>query len=50
MHNRMKELLLILGRIEQCFVRPPLVKLGHEEIEMLKLASETAGLKKEFEV
>jgi len=50
MHNRMKELLVILGRIEQCFVRPPLVKLGNEEIEILKLASKTAGLKKEFEV
>jgi len=50
MHNRMKELLVILGRIEQCFVRPPLVKLGNEEIEMLKLASKTANLKKEFEL
>ncbi len=50
MHNRMKELLVILGRIKHCFVRPPLVKLGNEEIEILKLASITAGLKKEFEV
>ena len=36
MHNRMKETLVILNRLEKAFVRPPLMKLPLEEIESLK--------------
>ncbi len=32
MHNRMKEALVQLGRMESAFVRPPLVKLSDEEV------------------
>src|SRR6202011_1264793 len=32
MHNRMKEALVLLGRLSRAVVRPPLVKLGREEI------------------
>src|SRR5262252_8859243 len=38
MHNRMKEALVLLGRLRQAVVRPPLVKLGLEEIEGIRLA------------
>ena len=36
MHNRMKETLVLLNRIEKAFVRPPLVKLSQDEIEVLR--------------
>ena len=36
MHNRMKETLLLLNRIEKAFVRPPLMKLPFDEIEALR--------------
>src|ERR1700756_5390319 len=32
MHNRMKEALVLLGRLPRAVVRPPLVKLSHAEI------------------
>lgn len=32
MHNRMKEALVLLGRLEAAHVRPPLAKLGEQEI------------------
>jgi len=47
MHNRMKETLVLLGRLERAFVRPPLVKLPAVEIERLHSAIAEAGLTRE---
>jgi 4-hydroxy-tetrahydrodipicolinate synthase len=44
MHNRMKEALVLLGRLPRAVVRPPLVKLGHAEIERIRTALVEAGL------
>lgn len=44
MHNRMKEALVLLGRMEQAHVRPPLQKLSGEEIEGVRQRLEEAGL------
>ena len=44
MHNRMKEALVILGRIEKAYVRPPLVKIPPTEIERLRNALQAAGM------
>jgi 4-hydroxy-tetrahydrodipicolinate synthase len=44
MHNRMKEALVLLGRLERAFVRPPLVKLPPAEIERLREAIAQARL------
>lgn len=44
MHNRMKEALVLLGRMERAVVRPPLVKLGAQEIERLRQAIADARL------
>jgi 4-hydroxy-tetrahydrodipicolinate synthase len=44
MHNRMKEALVLLGRLPRAVVRPPLVKLRVEETERIRLALVTAGL------
>jgi 4-hydroxy-tetrahydrodipicolinate synthase len=44
MHNRMKEALVLLGRMERAVVRPPLVKLGAAEIERLRTAIAQARL------
>jgi 4-hydroxy-tetrahydrodipicolinate synthase len=44
MHNRMKEALVLLGRLERAVVRPPLMKLGPSEIERLKQAIAEARL------
>src|SRR6185436_15142028 len=38
MHNRMKEGLVLLGRLPRAVVRPPLVKLGRAEIERVRAA------------
>lgn len=38
MHNRMKEALVLLGRLDRAFVRPPLVKISDAEIERLRKA------------
>lgn len=38
MHNRMKEALVLLGRLERAVVRPPLVKLEAADIERLQNA------------
>jgi len=38
MHNRMKEMLALMGRLPAAIVRPPLVKLPAHEIERLKQA------------
>jgi 4-hydroxy-tetrahydrodipicolinate synthase len=43
MHNRMKEALVLLGRMERAFVRPPLVKLEAAEIARIAAALEAAG-------
>jgi 4-hydroxy-tetrahydrodipicolinate synthase len=44
MHNRMKETLVLLGRLERAVVRPPLMKLGAGEIERLRQAIAQARL------
>jgi 4-hydroxy-tetrahydrodipicolinate synthase len=44
MHNRMKEALVLLGRLSRAVVRPPLVKLGREEIERIRGGLVEAGL------
>jgi 4-hydroxy-tetrahydrodipicolinate synthase len=44
MHNRMKECLVLLGRIAQAHVRPPLVKLTQAEIDRLAQALKSAGM------
>src|SRR5947208_9878256 len=47
MHNRMKEMLYLLGRLPLAVVRPPLVKLPASEIERLRQAIAAAGLSRE---
>jgi 4-hydroxy-tetrahydrodipicolinate synthase len=44
MHNRMKEALVLLGRLPRAVVRPPLVKLSHAEIDRIRAALVDAGL------
>lgn len=44
MHNRMKEALVILGRLENATVRPPLMKLSSAEIEKIRDLMQVAGL------
>jgi 4-hydroxy-tetrahydrodipicolinate synthase len=44
MHNRMKESLVMLGRMESAFVRPPLVKLCDGEIAEVRRLLIDAGL------
>jgi 4-hydroxy-tetrahydrodipicolinate synthase len=44
MHNRMKEALLLMGKLRCAAVRPPLVKLSGEEIQRIKQALIAAGL------
>ncbi len=44
MHNRMKEALVLLGRLTRAVVRPPLVKLSDAEIERIRTALAEAGL------
>ena len=44
MHNRMKEALVLLGRLPRAVVRPPLMKLGPQEIERIRAALAAAGL------
>jgi 4-hydroxy-tetrahydrodipicolinate synthase len=38
MHNRMKEALVLLGRLPRAVVRPPLVKLARAEIDRIRAA------------
>ncbi|MGH8678202.1 MAG: dihydrodipicolinate synthase family protein, partial [Burkholderiales bacterium] len=47
MHNRMKEALVILGRIPCAAVRPPLVKLSDAEIERIRRALEQSRVRPE---
>jgi 4-hydroxy-tetrahydrodipicolinate synthase len=44
MHNRMKECLVMLGRLDRAVVRPPLMKLPAAELERLRKALERAGI------
>jgi 4-hydroxy-tetrahydrodipicolinate synthase len=44
MHNRMKEALVLLGRLPRAVVRPPLARLSAEEIERIRAALVRAGL------
>jgi 4-hydroxy-tetrahydrodipicolinate synthase len=44
MHNRMKEALVLLGRLPRAVVRPPLVRLEAAEIERIRRALIEAGL------
>jgi 4-hydroxy-tetrahydrodipicolinate synthase len=44
MHNRMKEALVLLGRLPRAVVRPPLAKLPAEEIVRIRAALVAAGL------
>ena len=44
MHNRMKEALVLLGKLPRAVVRPPLTKIPAAEIERIRLALVAAGL------
>jgi 4-hydroxy-tetrahydrodipicolinate synthase len=44
MHNRMKEALVLLGKLPRAVVRPPLAKLSAQEIERIRAALVAAGL------
>ena len=44
MHNRMKEALVLLGKLPRAVVRPPLAKLGDAEIERIRQALLDSGL------
>ena len=44
MHNRMKEALVLLGRLPRAVVRPPLVKIKEPEIARIRQALIEAGL------
>jgi 4-hydroxy-tetrahydrodipicolinate synthase len=44
MHNRMKEALVLLGKLPRAVVRPPLVKIPAPEIERIRQALIAAGL------
>jgi len=44
MHNRMKEALVLLGRLPRAVVRPPLMRLSPQEIERIRAALLAAGL------
>ncbi len=47
MHNRMKEALVLLGRLPRAVVRPPLTKISTQEIERIRAALTAAGLVKQ---
>src|SRR6476659_3143332 len=44
MHNRMKEALVLMGKLPRAVVWPPLAKLSAEEIERIRAALIAAGL------
>jgi 4-hydroxy-tetrahydrodipicolinate synthase len=44
MHNRMKEALVLLGKLPRAVVRPPLVKIAAAEIARIRNALVEAGL------
>jgi 4-hydroxy-tetrahydrodipicolinate synthase len=47
MHNRMKEALVLLGRLDKAVVRPPLMKISDAEIARIKTALDQAGIARE---
>ncbi|MEO8039598.1 MAG: dihydrodipicolinate synthase family protein [Betaproteobacteria bacterium] len=47
MHNRMKEALVLLGRLDKAVVRPPLVKITDAEIARIGQALREAGIARE---
>jgi 4-hydroxy-tetrahydrodipicolinate synthase len=44
MHNRMKEALVLLGKLPRAVVRPPLAKISQQEVERIRAALAAAGL------
>jgi len=44
MHNRMKEALVLLGKLPRAVVRPPLVKIERAEVARIRQALIEAGL------
>jgi 4-hydroxy-tetrahydrodipicolinate synthase len=44
MHNRMKEALVVLGKLPRAVVRPPLVKIERDEVVRIRQALIEAGL------
>jgi 4-hydroxy-tetrahydrodipicolinate synthase len=44
MHNRMKEALVLLGRLERAIVRPPLCRIADAERARIAVALQRAGL------
>ena len=44
MHNRMKEALVMLGRVSKAHVRPPLMKLNEDELKNLSRAIDLANI------
>jgi 4-hydroxy-tetrahydrodipicolinate synthase len=46
MHNRMKEALVLLGRLDKAVVRPPLVKLTDAEIARIANVLRTAEIER----
>jgi 4-hydroxy-tetrahydrodipicolinate synthase len=44
MHNRMKEALVLMGKMQRAVVRPPLVKIERAEIEKIRQALQQADL------
>jgi 4-hydroxy-tetrahydrodipicolinate synthase len=47
MHNRMKECLVMLGRLDRAVMRPPLMKLDAGELRRLEAALRQAGISRE---
>jgi len=47
MHNRMKEALVLLGRLDKAVVRPPLMKITDGEIARIREALDQAGIVRE---
>jgi 4-hydroxy-tetrahydrodipicolinate synthase len=47
MHNRMKECLVMLNRMDKAVVRPPLMKLSDAEITRLRSALKAAKIEPE---
>ncbi len=47
MHNRMKEALVLLGRLDKAVIRPPLMKISQAEIGRIKTALDAAGVTRE---
>jgi len=44
MHTRMKEALVLMGKLPRAVVRPPLAKLAEAEIQRIRAALVAAGL------